>query len=145
MANAANIMVPKQWPHGEVETFSSFECWRNNLPFFLSLNKDFDQFLSSNCSKKSHIGPGRVPSDTVDQMPDAKFVLLERMLGQIANYAPIVSRKSIVNQSVCQQVRLHYGFNPTDLSTREPGGRPVTADDHRRDRRVVRARRPQFR
>ena len=44
-----------------------------------------------------------------------KVSLLELMLGQIANYCPVISRNTIVKNStslsdIWQSIRLHYGF-----------------------------------
>ena len=41
--------------------------------------------------------------------------MLELMLGQIANYCPVISRNMIVKNSTCigdiwQTIRLHFGF-----------------------------------
>ena len=43
-----------------------------------------------------------------------KVATLEMMLGQIANYCPVISRNSILNATslpeIWQMIRLHYGF-----------------------------------
>jgi len=53
--------------------------------------------------------------------------MLELMLGQIANYCPIISRNTIVKNSTCigdiwQTIRLHFGFQTT-------GGHFLDLDD----------------
>ncbi len=74
---------------------------------------------------------------TAMQIVDVQKVThLELMLGQIANYCPVICAKSIINNStsidsVWQAIRLHYGFQSTgghflDLSEihLEPEERP---------------------
>ncbi len=51
-------------------------------------------------------------------MRQQKVSMLELMLGQIANYCPVISRNTIVKNSTCidhiwQTIRLHYGFQST--------------------------------
>ena len=53
--------------------------------------------------------------------------MLELILGQIANYCPIISRNTIVKNSTCigdisQTIRLHFGFQTT-------GGHFLDLDD----------------
>lgn len=49
---------------------------------------------------------------------EQKVNMLELMLGQIANYCPVISRNTIVKNStsvdqIWQTIRLHYGFQST--------------------------------
>ena len=59
------------------------------------------------------------PSGTPEKRTAAqKAAHLELMLGQIANYCPVISRNTIVKNSTCisdiwQVIRLHYGFQST--------------------------------
>ncbi|CAG2248992.1 unnamed protein product [Mytilus edulis] len=67
---------------------------------------------------------------------EQKVSMLELMLGQIANYCPIISRNTIVKNStsidnIWQTIRLHYGFQITgahfvdfDAIHYDPGERP---------------------
>ena len=137
--------APKQWCLTKVETVNSFENWRQNLLYTLSLDVEFAPFLVSGAEweKKSRTSPTRGFLDDVDPVPVAhrrtkerKVSMLELMLGQIANYCPVISRQTIVRNStsidsIWQAIRLHYGFQSTgahfiDFAAikREPDERP---------------------
>ena len=58
------------------------------------------------------------PDGNVQRNAQQKVVSLERMLGQIANYCPIIARNSIVKHSegidgIWQTIRLHFGIQTT--------------------------------
>jgi hypothetical protein len=42
---AANTRAPKQWQLTKTETVSSFESWRQNLLYILTLDRNFELFL----------------------------------------------------------------------------------------------------
>lgn len=123
MANRA----PKQWCLTKVETVNSYENWRQHLLYTLSLDPNFLQYLEDGATwgKKTRANPHRNFVDDDENVPEAnrktraqKVRTLELMLGQIANYAPIISRSTIVNNSttlrdIWQIIRLHYGFQST--------------------------------
>ena len=125
----AFIRAPKQWVLTKTETFSTFEAWRQNLVYSLALDKQFAPFLKESVTwKKKHPSdPNRgLVDDTVEtdgvnvivQTADQKVVILELLLGQIANYCPIINRNTIIKnstsvESVWQTIRLHYGFQTT--------------------------------
>lgn len=123
MANRA----PKQWCLTKVETVNSYENWRQNLLYTLSLDTNFLPYLENGATwgKKTHANPHRKFVDDDDNVPEAncktraqKVSTLELMLGQIANYTPIISRSTIINNSttlrnIWQIIRLHYGFQST--------------------------------
>ena len=89
-----------------------------------SLDPNFAGFLANGVTwlKKSSAAPlqGFVNDD--EHVPEAnrrsaqqKCTHLELMLGQIANFCPVISRNSIVKNStsigsIWQTIRLHYGF-----------------------------------
>ena len=116
--------APKQWALTREETITSFEGWRQNLVYILSLDANFLPFLSDNATwqKKTSLTPTRGLEDdpnTVQQdrrlSAAQKNARLELMLGQIANYCPVISRSSIVKGStslndIWQKIRQHYGF-----------------------------------
>ena len=139
----ASHRAPKQWALTKIETINSFETWRQNLIYILSLDTKFAPFLlDTSCwDKKSKSNPLRGFSDDPEtdvgrQSASQKVIQLELMLGQIANYCPIISRNTIVKNStslssIWQAIRLHYGFQSTgahilDLSDikLEPDERP---------------------
>ncbi|ESP04159.1 hypothetical protein LOTGIDRAFT_170991 [Lottia gigantea] len=125
MANSHK--APKQWCLSKNETVNSFENWRQNLLYSLSLDTNFAPFLVAGRTwgKRSRNSPRRGFTDDGNSIPkasrrtaDQKVTMLELMLGQIANYCPIISRNSIVKNStsieyIWQLIRLHYGFQST--------------------------------
>ena len=125
---AASIRAPKQWCLSKSETINTFENWKQNLTYTLSLDSNFAPFLTSGASwlKSSKTTPLRGFTDDGDEINPAdrrktaqqKVSLLELMLGQVANYCPVVSRNTIVKnstslESIWQAIRLHFGFQTT--------------------------------
>ena len=122
-----NPRAPKQWSLTKQETITSFEDWRQNLQYILSLDRNFAGFLADGATwlKKSPGSPLRGLQDDPETVPQAsrrtaqqKCTHLELMLGQIANYCPIISRNTIVKNStsmnsIWQAIRLHFGFQST--------------------------------
>ena len=118
------IHAPKQWALTKNETITSFEAWRQNLQYTLSLDPNFAPFLveGSAWPKKTSTTPLRGLEDDPETVPEAarrtaaqKLTHLEFMLGQIANYCTVISRNSIVKNStsinqIWQAIRLHFGF-----------------------------------
>ena len=141
----ATPRAPKQWCLTKVETINSFESWRQNLTYTLSLDKNFAPFLVEGATwlKKTRQAPFRGFVNDTEDVPEAsrktrqqKVTLLELMLGQIANYCPVIARNTIIKNStsvdsVWQMIRQHYGFQSTgahfiDLSSisLQPDERP---------------------
>ena len=58
MANAS-ARAPKQWCLTKNETINSFENWRQNLMYTLSLDKNFVPYLTLKWAKKSKGAPSR--------------------------------------------------------------------------------------
>ena len=122
-----NPRAPKQWSLTKQETITSFEAWRQNLQYILSLDRNFAGFLADGVTwlKKSPGSPRRGLQDDPDSVPQAsrrtaqqKCTHPELMLGQIANYCPVISRNTIVKNStsmssIWQAIRLHFGFQST--------------------------------
>ena len=119
----AGVRAPKQWSLTKDETITSFESWRQNLLYTLSLDNIFAKFLEQGVvwQKKTADCPTRGFSDDSSDVPASsrltaaqKTVQLELMLGQIANFCPIIARNSIVKnstslQQIWQSIRLHFG------------------------------------
>ena len=118
--------APKQWSLTKTETITSFEAWRQNLQYTLSLDSNFAPFLGDTVTwQKKSQGPLRGFTDDGTNIPTAqrrtaqqKCTHLELMLGQIANYCPIISRNTIVKNStsinsIWQSIRMHFGFQST--------------------------------
>ena len=119
--------APKQWSLTTDETLNSFENWRQNLLYILSLDHSFAIFLAVDFTwlKKSATNPNRGLQDDTDPIREAnrksaaqKNAQLDLMLGQIASWCPIISRNSIIKNStslndIWQTIRQHYGFQKT--------------------------------
>ena len=123
----ASARAPKQHQLTKNETINSYESWRQNLLYILSLDSNFAPFLAPGFTweKRTTASPTRGLIDDVDPVPEdrrktaaQKVVQLEMMLGQIANYCTVISRNSIIKSStsldyVWQLIREHYGFQAT--------------------------------
>lgn len=125
---ASTLRAPKQWCLTKNETVTSFENWRENLMYTLSLDKNFAPFLVADTwwEKKTKTTPYRGFSDDDENIPEAnritkeqKVNILELLLGQTANYCPAISCNTIVKNSsdhsdqIWQTIRLNYGFQTT--------------------------------
>ena len=120
----AQNRAPKQWTLSKTETINSFENWRQNITYILSLDYNFAGFLVDGFSwqKKTSINPlrgltadGENVREALRRTAEQKVAHLELMLGQIANFCPVISRNTIVKNitsitSIWQAIRLHYGF-----------------------------------
>ena len=120
----ASYKAPKQWKLGKIESLNSFENWKQNQVFNLSLCPNFAIFLDDSVSWRkansatAHRGLTADGDDVEedDRLTAAqKSTYLNLMLDQIACYCPVISRNSIKNdstsiQSVWQMIRAHYGF-----------------------------------
>ena len=116
--------APKQWPLTRTETISTFENWRQNLEYTLSLDPSFSKFLEKGATweKKTADNPLRGFSDDPETVPASlrltavqRAAQLDLMLGQVANFCPVISRNTIVKNSTSlssswQAIRQHYGF-----------------------------------
>ena len=123
----ASLRALKQWTLTKQETITSFEAWRQNLQYTLSLDPNFATFLleESTWLCKTSAAPLRGLENGGEDIPTAtwrtaaqKLTHLELMLGQIANYCPVIARITIVKNStsirgIWQAIRAHYGFQST--------------------------------
>ena len=118
--------APKQWSLGKEESVNSFNAWKENLIYVLSQDKNFVEFLQPNVTwlKNSCADINRGFTDDVVTDPptegtrtkEQKVAQLNLLLGQIANYATIISRNQIVKNSVSlndvwSKLREHYGLH----------------------------------
>ena len=92
-----------------------------------SCDDKFDRFLVDRVEweKKTRVNPTRGFGNDPKTVPavsclsaEQKVVDLELMLGQIANFCPIIARNSIIKNSMSlkqigQTIRLHFGFQST--------------------------------
>ena len=123
----AGNRAPKQWSLTKHETITSFEACRHNLQYTLALDPNFAPYLIDGVtwSKKTTAAPLRSFEDDTEAVPEAqrrtaaqKVTQLELLLGQIANYCPVISRSTIVKNStslntIWQAIRAHFGFQST--------------------------------
>ena len=119
--------APKRWCLSENETLNTFETWRQNQLYNLTLEKHFVPFLAADFkwTKQSTANPTRGLVDDGAGVAEAKrktakekLTYLDLMLNQLANYIPILSRNSITRDStslayVWNAIRLHFGFAQT--------------------------------
>ncbi len=95
--------APKQWQLTKDETITTFENWRQNLVYTLSLDNNFTPFLTNlQWGKKTAQKPNR---DLVDvaEGPNKKTaaqnaIHLDMMLGMIANYCSVITRSTITKK-----------------------------------------------
>lgn len=121
---ATSHRAPKLQCLTKTETFNTFESWRQTLIYVLTLDPNFAGFLveGARWQKKTKGAPLRGFTNDPQTAPAAsrrtaqqKVTQLEIMLGQVANFCPIISRNTIVKNSTCmediwQAIRMHFGF-----------------------------------
>ena len=126
---SSSTRAPKQWPLTKSETINSFNNWKENLIYTLSLDKNFSPFVKEGVTwgVKSTASPHRgFTDDTAEAVPNQadrktkedKCTSVDLMLGQIANYATVISRTQITQRStslgdIWNKIREHYGFQCT--------------------------------
>ena len=127
----AMSQAPKQWSLTKSESINSFENWKQNLKYVLALDPQFAPFLADGVEWQKKTKGNATRGFTDDPAPaegevnpiarrtaQQKAAMLELMLGQVANYAPVIARSSIVKSStamdtIWQLLRSHYGFQST--------------------------------
>ena len=123
----SSARAPKHWSLTKQETITSFEAWRHNLKYTLSLDPNFAPFLVDGVSwpKKIPSTPLRGFESDGEDVPapqrrtaEQKVTHLELLLSQIANFCLVVSRNSITKTAtslpaIWQAIRSHYGFQST--------------------------------
>jgi len=106
------------------ETISSFANWQSNLLYNVSLNNEFSAFLDSEWSKQSVTNRGltdTVIAGEVKKTAVQKTILLDRMLGLIAQFVPPLLRSDIIKRStslswIWNRLRKHYSFNASEVN-----------------------------
>ena len=93
--------APRQWCLAKTETVNTFENWRQNLVYTLSLDPNFAQFIAIDAKweKRCAAHPNRGFTDDIDLASGRTAIqqtyMLDLMLGQIANFCPVISRNTI--------------------------------------------------
>ncbi len=140
---ATRVRAPKQEQLTKTETIISFNSWKENFIYVLNFDDAFKPFLRNGVTwgKKTSASPVRGFTDDPAEpagglSKEQKCANLDLMLGQIANYATIISRNQITKSStslndIWNKIREHFGFHQTgsrflDLSAirLEVGERP---------------------
>ena len=112
--------APKQWSLGKDESINTFNAWKDNLVYTLSLDTKFTRFLVQDASwlkfSSTDVTRGFTDDGTVTKEDQVKQLNL--FLGQIANYATVISRNQIVRNSISltdiwSKLREHYGLQVT--------------------------------
>ena len=95
----ARACAPKQRYLEKVETLNSFNAWKDNLIYILSLNANFTPYLAEGAAWQTDAVANRGYADDGNDVAQnarvtaaQKAARLKLMLGQIANYATIISR-----------------------------------------------------
>ena len=122
----AATRAAKQWSITKNETITSFEAWRQNLQYTVSLDLNFAPFLNETVTwlmksqgpLQGFINDGADIPAAQRRTAQQKCTHLDLMQGQITNYCPVISRNSIVKSSasinsIWQNIRLHFGFQST--------------------------------
>ena len=144
---ASTHRAPKQWCLSKVETINSFENWKQNLLYTLSLDSNFAPFLADGFTwlKKTKAQPLRGLENDGETVPLSRRLtarqktnFLELMLGQIANYCPIISRSTLVKNStslefIWQAIRQHFGFQVTGAQLIDFSDIHLAADERPED------------
>ncbi len=103
-AEVRTPVAPKQRELNRVESVTTFNAWKDNFMYILAINKNFALFLlpATTWLKYSTATPYRgFTDDTGDGgvSKENKVKYLDLFLGQIANYAPVISRNQITKNS----------------------------------------------
>ena len=99
LSEMASIHAPKQWALSKQENITSFEAWRQNLQYTLSLGPNFASFLVDGFVwQKTNVTPlcGLVNDDadipeTTGHTCVQKVSHLELMFAQLANFCLVIS------------------------------------------------------
>lgn len=114
---------PKQWNLTKNKKITSFESWKQNLMY--TLDPTFAPFLVTGTmwNKKTRAKPlwaftNELASTTNACIAAQKVAQLELMLGEIANFCPVMSRNTIRKNStsinnIWQSIQTHKGFQST--------------------------------
>ena len=140
--------APKQWALSKNETINTFDSWKQNLVYSLSCDGKFAQFLAdgttwqkrtrANAQTRGFTNDGDEVEEGLRRTGQQKCIELELMLGQIANFCPVIARNSIVKDStslpqIWQTIRLHYGFHSTGAHLLELSNMHLESDERPED------------
>ena len=132
--NQISKFTPKIERLTENESLTSFKSWKGIMLYNLGLDNNFAPFLNPDVhwEKKSRCVENRgladeinpdgppngegVPQPVVVQTAAQRCRTLEMLLNSIANYAPVISRDTIVKSSTCLDDIMACAQNPLRFS-----------------------------
>ena len=116
---------PKPWTLTEKETITSYHSWKSNLLYHLSICNEFAPYLEIEWAAQptAHRGlqnDGETVAAADRKTAVQKAIILERMLGMIAQYCPPLLKKDVMKSStslawIWKRVRLHFGFVQSEV------------------------------
>ena len=124
----ASFKPPKQWVLTEHETITSFANWQSNMIYHLSLSNEFAEFIEPTAAWQKQSIVNRGLANDPNTVPEnnrrtaiQKNILLERMLGLIAQFSPSLLRSDIIKHStslqwIWQRIRKHYSFCQSEVN-----------------------------
>ena len=85
--------APKQRQLTKDETTNSFQNWRQNITYILSLDNTFARSIDSTGQKKTAANPNRGLADDADTVPEAHRLTTAQkmMLWQNSSFCPVIS------------------------------------------------------
>ena len=119
---------PKQWVLTESESITSYANWHTNILYHLSLCNDFAPYLETEWSKQQVANRGFVDDTEAVQPVEAnrktavqKKIVLDRMLGIVAQFAPPLLRNEVIKRStslswIWARIRRHYNFSQSEVN-----------------------------
>ena len=124
----ASFKPPKQWVLTEQETITSFASWQSNIIYHLSLNNEFAQFIEPTAAWQKQSVTNRGLANDPNTVPEnrrrtalQKNIILDQMLGLIAQFSPSLLRSDIIKRStslqwIWQRIRKHYSFCQSEVN-----------------------------
>ena len=116
---------PKPWTLTENETITSYHSWHSNLLYHLSICNEFAPYLEIEWAAQPTANRGLQNDGETVAAADRKTavqkaIILERMLGMIAQYCPPLLKKDVMKSStslawIWKRVRLHFGFVQSEV------------------------------
>ena len=121
----AKSLIPKQRALTEVETLTSFNCWREGMIFHISLDPKTACFTDttdlgrwSNNANRGFTNDGTSVDEDRKMTAPAKAALLNIVLGSVASFSPVISWAFITQEAtslneIWDRLRAFYGFRRT--------------------------------
>ena len=119
--------APKPWTlKDKDETITSFYNWQSNIIYHVSVTNEFVPFLELEWEEQST--PNRGLADDGEPVPAAdrktaaqKNIILERLLGLIAQFVPPLLRNDVIKKStslawIWTRVRKYYSFTQSEVN-----------------------------